>query len=139
MECHDLPSIMVKNYPDTRVSFASKLFGTLLANHYAFKLVGHEDSAKVFDKLTPTDWKTMQEMEAIFLVLAGYAVNEAQSSGALISSLLPYFCLALLAVTKKKRFKVMDMNRRPRDTKLHHIKKVIKRVEEYTEGGKLDH
>ena len=60
VECHDLPSIMVKNYPDTRVAFASKLFGTLLANHYAFKLVGHEDFSKVFDKLTPTNWKTMQ-------------------------------------------------------------------------------
>ena len=62
MECHDLPSIMVTNYPDTRVAFASKFFGTLLANHYVFKLVGHEDFAKVFDKLTPTDWNTMQEM-----------------------------------------------------------------------------
>ena len=117
MECHDLPSIMVKNYPDTRVAFASKFFGTLLANHYAFKLVGHEDFAKVFDKLTPTDLETMQEMEAICSALEGNAVNEAQSSGAFISYLRPYFRLALLAVTKKKRFKVMDMNRHPRDTK----------------------
>ena len=30
----------------------------------------------------------------------------------------------------------MDMNRHPRDTKLHQIKKVIKRVENFTEGGK---
>ena len=30
----------------------------------------------------------------------------------------------------------MDMNCHPRDTKLHQIKKVIKRVEEFTEGGK---
>ena len=30
----------------------------------------------------------------------------------------------------------MDMNRHPQDTKLHQIKKVIKRVEEFTEGGK---
>ena len=78
VECHDLPSITVINYPDTRVAFASKLFGTLLSNHYAFKLVGHEDFAKVLDKLTPTDWKTMQEMEAICSALAGYAVNKAQ-------------------------------------------------------------
>ena len=77
----------------------------------------------------------MQEMEAIFPALAGYAVNETQSSGAFISSLRSYFCLALLSVTKKKKFKVMDMNRRPLDTKLHHIKKVIKRVKEFTEGG----
>ena len=123
MECHNLFSIMVTNYPDTRVAFASKLFSTLLVNHYAFKLVGHEDIAKVFDKLTPTDWKTIQEMKAICSALAGYAVNEAQSSGAFISSLRLYFCLALLGVTKKKRFKVMDMNRHPRDTILHHIKR----------------
>ena len=134
--CFNLPSITVTNYPDTRVAFVSKLFGTLLANHYAFKIVGHENFAKVFDKLTPTNWNTMQEMEAICLDLAGYAVNEAQSSGAFISSLRPYFCLAILDATKKKRFKVMDMNRHPWDTKLHHIKKVIKRVEEFTEGGK---
>ena len=31
----------------------------------------------------------------------------------------------------------MDMNCHPRDTKLHHIKKLIKRVEEFTEGGKI--
>ena len=29
----------------------------------------------------------------------------------------------------------MDMHRHPRDTNLHQIKKVIKRVEEFTEGG----
>ena len=127
---------MVTNYPDTRVAFASKLLGTLLANHYAFKLVGHEDFAKVFDKLIPTYWKTMQEMEAICSALAGYAVNEAQSLGAFISSLRPYFRLEILVVANKKRFKVMDMNRHPQDTKLHQIKKVIKRVEEFTEGGK---
>ena len=128
---------MVTNYPDTRVAFARKLFVTLLANHYAFKLVGHKEFAKVFDKHTPTDWKTMQEMEAICSALAGYAVNETQSSGAFISSLRPYFRLELIAFTKKKRFKVMDMNRHPRDTKLHQLKKVIKRVEEFTEGGKI--
>ena len=95
---YDLPSITVTNYPDTRVAFASKLFSTLLANYYALKIVGHEEFSKVFDKLTPTDWKTMQEMEAIILALAGYAVNEAQSSGAFISYLRPYFRLSLLAV-----------------------------------------
>ena len=30
---------------------------------------------------------------------------------------------------------IMDMNRHPRDTKLHPIKKVIKRVGEFTERG----
>ena len=30
----------------------------------------------------------------------------------------------------------MDINQHPRDTKLHQIKKVTKRVEEFTEGGK---
>ena len=62
VECYDLPSIMVTNYPDTRVAFASKFFGTLLANHYAFKLVGHEDFAKVFNKLAPKGYSVPDEI-----------------------------------------------------------------------------
>ena len=49
------------------MAFASKLFQNHMANHYAFKLVlGHKDFPKDNDKLSPTDWKTMQEMEAIY-------------------------------------------------------------------------
>lgn len=90
VKCHNLPAIIVTTYPDTRVSFASKLFGTLIANHYAFKLVSHEDFPKVFDMLSAEYWKTMQEMGAILSALAAYAVNEAQTSGA--------FCFILGAI-----------------------------------------
>ena len=130
VNCHNLPSITVTKYPDTRVSFASKLFGTLFASHCVFRLVGHDDFPKVFDKLSAQDWKTMQEMEAICLALAAYTVNEAQKLGAFISSLQPYFCLALLAVTKKKKFRVMDMTRHSRGTKLHQIRKMTRGVED---------
>ena len=77
MRCFNLPSITVTNYPDTRVAFASKLFGTLLANHYAFKRVDDNTFDKLFGKLSTNHWETMQEREAISSALAGYAVNEA--------------------------------------------------------------
>ena len=87
---HNLPTIIVTTYFDTRVSFASKLFGTLIANHYTYKLISHEDFPKGFDMFSAEYSKTMQEMGAILSALAAYAVNEAQISGA--------FCFILGAI-----------------------------------------
>ena len=125
VSCHHLPKIALTNYPDTRVAYASKLFGTLIANHYAFRKIDDNNFDKLFGKLTDNDWETMQEMEAISSALAGYAVNEAQASGGFISSLRPYFRLALLAITNKKRFKVISTKRHGADTKLHQVERKV--------------
>ena len=61
VECNDLPSIMGTNYPDTRVAFASKFFGTLLANHYEFKLVGNEDHQSWATYLQFLHWVTTEK------------------------------------------------------------------------------
>jgi len=135
-ELYGLPSIQLTNYPDTRVSFASKLFQTLMANYHALKQVEIDDFKKHFAKLSPEDWQTMQEMEAICSVLSSYAVNEAQKSGTFLSSLKPFYRLALLAVANKKKFKIMDLSRQESDTKLSQIPRYTKRVDNFTDGGK---
>ena len=129
---YDLPNIQPTNYPDTHVSFASKLFQTLIMNHYTFELVEHEDFYKMFNKFFEEDWTTMQEMEVMCSTLAAYAVNESQKSGAFIASLRPYYRLALIAVTNKKKFKVLDMGCQPKNKDLHKISRKSKCVADFT-------
>ena len=132
----DLPTIALINFPDTRVAFASKLFQTVLANYYAFTKVEHNDFPKIKSRMSEGDWETMQEMEAICSALCGYAVNEAQTSAGMISSLRPYFRRALEHVANREKFKVMSLDRHSSDKLLHTIPRKKKRVVDFTEGGR---
>ena len=132
----DLPTIALINYPDTRVAFASKLFQTVLANHYAFTKVEHVDFPKVRSSMSEGDWETMREMEAICSALPGYAVNEAQTSAGMLSSLLPYFRRALEHIANREKFKVLDLGRHSSDKLMHTIPRKKKRVVDFTEGGR---
>ena len=46
------------------------------------------------------------------------AANEAQKSGGTLSSMRPWYRLSLLKVSRRKKFKVMDLDKQANDTRL---------------------
>ena len=62
-----------------------------MANHHALQLVEHDDFPKMMLTLSHEDWRTMQEMEAVYEALEDYAMDESQMSVAFMSSLKPYY------------------------------------------------
>ena len=133
---HDLADIAMKNYPDTRVAFACKLMCTCLVNFYALNVANHDNWRKLMYQLSTEDWRTVQEMEAIASTLANYAVNEAQVSGRILSSLKPYYRMALVSVSEKKKFEVLSVKITPRDWTLHDIPWTLRRVDAFTDAGR---
>ena len=105
-----MPEIAMANYTDTRAAFAFKLL-LVMANYSAMAVADIDDFSGPWNKLSATDWAAVQEMEAITLALGEYAVDEAQKSEAFKLSLKPYYCLALLSIAKKTKFKVASLAR----------------------------
>ena len=66
---YDLPTIAMQNYPDTRVAYSCQLMVTVMANYHALQLVEHDDFPEVMSRLSHEDWRTMQEMEAVYVRL----------------------------------------------------------------------
>jgi len=128
----------MQNYHDARVAFACKLMLSVMVNHYALsQILSNIDFTKLWKKLTPLDWATVQEMKAVPLAIGEHAVGEAHQSVAFKLSLKPHYHLALLCVANRHAFKVAYLGRQMKGMIQRDVPRKNRKGEDFTPAGKF--
>ena len=125
------------NYADTRVSFVTKLYQTCIFNHHVLEIMSERD--KVFEKiwtaLSPEDWDTIQELEAICYKIARHALTNAQTDD-FCSSMKSYYRHKITQDLSASKFFVMKMTKPTCNQTLDSWQRVERKVEDFSENGK---
>ena len=135
-----IPSIAIKDFPETRVGYVIPLIQTLIANRTMYQVMATKDAdfRKLFEKLTDSDWQMLAEIEGILNPIFVQSTSTAQENNASNTSLNPYYRRKVLKILDQESFKIMDVEHKCHigDSVNNWPRKDVKK-DDLGEGGKV--